>query len=83
MSVSLLMNTSSPTITTDFPTGHECQGLLFDFITDQRVLLVGSLAVLIGAIAALVAKTRLSRPGLVAHTPPATASRCAEDIPPK
>ena len=58
MAVYLLMRPESPTITSDIPPGHECQGLLIDF-TPPTALLLGPLAMPIGAISALVPKTQL------------------------
>lgn len=53
------MNTSLPIAQPASPTPHQEHGLLSDFTTDRRVLLLCALAVPIGAIAALVAKALL------------------------
>lgn len=53
------MTTAAVKDATTSPLGHEHRGILSDFTTDRRVLLLCALAAPIGAIAALVAKALL------------------------
>lgn len=53
------MTTAAAKISPASPSNHESRGILSDFTTDRRVLLLCALAIPIGAIAALVAKALL------------------------